>query len=47
MEVLVVLGLLAGLALASVRWGYDSRAHLPSAEQRLAGLGVTWPAPPD
>jgi hypothetical protein len=42
MELLVVVGLLVVLALASRRWGVDSRPRLDSREASQAALGLTW-----
>jgi hypothetical protein len=47
MEALVILGLVAGLAVLSPRFGHDSRERLQSNEEKLARFGFTWgkPAP--
>jgi hypothetical protein len=44
MELLVVVGLLAVVALASLRWGVDSRPRPDSREAAQAALGLTWGA---
>jgi hypothetical protein len=42
MEILAVVAGLCILAALAARWGYDSRESLPSKEQQLADLGLTW-----
>ena len=45
MELLIFLVLLVVLALASLRWGVDSRATPYAKEHELAALGLRWPEP--
>jgi hypothetical protein len=47
MELIIALGLLVGLGIASARWGTDSRERLRSKEERLAGFGVCWEGRPE
>ena len=42
MEAIVLLGLLTSLAVASMRWGHDSRDTIHSKEEELACYGVSW-----
>ncbi|GEM_PF-4448620 len=42
MEALVFVGLFLALALASLRWGADSRPRPSSKEEQLAVYGLTW-----
>ena len=44
MELLLIIGLLVVLALASLRWGVDSRPRLDSREAAQSALGLTWGA---
>jgi hypothetical protein len=43
MELIVLIGLLIALAVASALWGADSRVSLPSKEWEQAALGLSWP----
>jgi hypothetical protein len=42
MELLIIFFALIVFDFAAVRWGYDSRASIRSAEEWLASRGVTW-----
>ncbi len=42
MEVILILALLVGLAVLSIRHGHDSRDCANSKEWELASYGVTW-----
>ncbi len=42
MELLVILSLFIGLAILAVRYGYDSRDRLRSAEDILGAQGLAW-----
>ena len=42
MELLVILSLFIGLAILAVRYGYDSRDRLRSAEELLGTQGLAW-----
>jgi hypothetical protein len=42
MELLVTLLFFVGLAVFAPRFGYDSREHVQSNEEKLACLGVAW-----
>jgi hypothetical protein len=41
-ELLIVVGLLVGLVVASLAWGADSRPGLHSKEWEQAALGLDW-----
>jgi hypothetical protein len=41
-ELLIVVGLLVGLVVASLAWGADSRPGLRSKEWEQAALGLDW-----
>src|SRR5260370_35192956 len=41
-ELLVILRLFIGLAILAVRYGYDSRDRLRSAEELLGAQGLAW-----
>jgi hypothetical protein len=41
-ELLVILSLFIGLAILAVRYGYDSRDRLRSAEELLGAQGLAW-----
>lgn len=43
MELFLVVGFFAALAVAAPRFGHDSRIGLRSREQELAAAGVRWP----
>ena len=43
MELLIVVGLLVGLVVASLAWGADSGPVLRSKEWEQATLGLDWP----
>jgi len=45
MELLILIVLLIVLALASLRWGVDSRPAPYAKEHELAVLGLRWPEP--
>jgi len=45
MELLIVVGVLVGAAVAAVRRGADSRPRLASREAEQAALGLTWGLP--
>ena len=45
MELLIVVGVLVGVAVAALRWGADSRPRLASREAEQAALGLTWGQP--
>jgi hypothetical protein len=42
MELLIVVGLLVGLVVASLAWGADTRPGLHSKEWQQAALGLDW-----
>jgi hypothetical protein len=42
MELVFVVALLIALAVLALRFGYDSRDHLHSAEERQARHGLVW-----
>jgi hypothetical protein len=42
MELLIVVVVLVLLDLAAMRWGYDSRESIDSAEANLAARGYSW-----
>jgi hypothetical protein len=45
MEAVVIFSLLLALALLAPRFGRDSREHLNSQEEVLAGQGFSWGHP--
>jgi hypothetical protein len=45
MEMLVILIALGVFIYLSMRFGYDSRARIPSKEEELASFGLIWDQP--
>ncbi len=42
MELFFIVGLLIALVVLPLRFGYDSRQHLSSGEERHARHGMVW-----